>query len=237
MLNNRQIVCEKRRWQENLQVHTHPFGQLLFALQGELFMETETRVSTIDRHNLIYLPPDCKHRFSAKTGWTEGLVVDIPLELVCDPAQPDIVCYVNQDWAALRMLLLSETSRKYPAYSPLLVYTFHLLMEHRQPPSMCFIREHFNEPVTLKMLAEIEGYNPTYYCHWFKQRVGLTPQQYIRQLRIEKAKQLLLESDYALGTISDMTGFKHQSHLTKLFKQIERISPLTYRIQNRYKKS
>ena len=83
----------------------------------------------------------------------------------------------------------------------------------------------------------MEHFNASYYSQWFKSRMNMTPMQYVRQLRVQEAKRLLLETDYTIADITQAVGYSCQSHLTKVFEQLEQISPFAFRIQNRHKKN
>ena len=53
--------------------------------------------------------------------------------------------------------------------------------------------------------------------------------EYIRKLRVEKAKDLLVSTNYKLTQIAYLSGFSDQSHFTKIFKEVMEKSPSNYR--------
>ena len=57
----------------------------------------------------------------------------------------------------------------------------------------------------------------------------MTPQQYVMQQRIEKAKDLLAQHSLPIVEISLRTGFKNQSHFTTLFRKFTNFTPKTWR--------
>lgn len=240
MSHSEGIICEKRTWEEKKLIHTHDFGHLLFPLKGELSIQTRNQVAVMNDRKLFFLPPDCEHIFSSQKGWTECLVVDIPVFLA--PYLPRLesndgrLLDINKNWHALRSLILSESDKKYQSLNHLLHYSFRLLQEDREPISIQYLNTHCFEQISIEMLAELEHYNVSYYSQWFQQKMHMTPQQYLRLLRLKEAKLLLKETDYSLSYIAQAVGYSHQSYLTKLFKQSENITPLAYRINNRNKK-
>jgi transcriptional regulator GlxA family with amidase domain len=72
---------------------------------------------------------------------------------------------------------------------------------------------------------------------WFKGKIGMTPTRYVKQLRLNEAKRLLLETDASIADITQEVGYSCQSHLTKVFEETEQTTPLLYRTQNKHKKS
>jgi AraC family transcriptional regulator len=68
-----------------------------------------------------------------------------------------------------------------------------------------------------------------HFARAFRKSTGLTPQQYLMQQRIERAKQLLASEDLPLVEISLRAGFKNQSHFTTLFRKFTKLTPKTWR--------
>jgi transcriptional regulator GlxA family with amidase domain len=66
----------------------------------------------------------------------------------------------------------------------------------------------------------------------FQKRTRLTVHQYIVQIRIEKAKDLLTNTNAPLKSIAFRTGFTDESHLCNVFKKTFAISPVEFRLQN-----
>ena len=67
-------------------------------------------------------------------------------------------------------------------------------MDNCAAPSIRYLSEHYDLPITVNQLAEMENYNVTYYNDWFKQQTGCSPSLYLRRIRIERAKELLLKT-------------------------------------------
>jgi AraC family transcriptional regulator len=57
----------------------------------------------------------------------------------------------------------------------------------------------------------------------------MTPQQFVMQERIERAKELLQSEDLPIVEVSLLTGFKNQSHFTSLFRKFTRLTPKIWR--------
>lgn len=59
---------------------------------------------------------------------------------------------------------------------------------------IAYIHQHLYEPLSLEQLARYAAYSPYHFLRIFKSRVGLSPQYYISSLRLQKAKDLLLQT-------------------------------------------
>lgn len=92
-----------------------------------------------------------------------------------------------------------------------------------------FIEAHFDRPITLARLAAVVNLSPFHFHRQFKQSAGLTPRKYIYQLRIERAKTLLCDSDLPLADVAIQVGFADQSHFTVSFRRATSMTPRTYR--------
>ena len=88
-----------------------------------------------------------------------------------------------------------------------------------------YIHEHLDGNLKLVELSAIAQISPYHFLRLFKQRMGITPHQYILRSRIEKVKYLLQHSDFSIADIAMRTGFSDQSHLTRCFKRMVGVTP------------
>jgi AraC family transcriptional regulator len=98
-----------------------------------------------------------------------------------------------------------------------------------------YIDEHLAERLSLETIAQQIGISQFYFCHLFKQSMGVSPYQYLLQQRIERAKHLLLQTSPNIADIALAVGFSNQSHFTRQFKQVVGITPkrFVHQEQNR----
>lgn len=108
-------------------------------------------------------------------------------------------------------------------------YLYGKLIENCAAPSIRYIAEHYDLPITVNQLAEIENYNATYYSDWFKQQTGVSPSMYLRSIRISRAKELLEDTNYTVMDIAVMVGYSSNSTFTRAFHSIVGMTPKEYR--------
>ncbi|HRH49133.1 MAG TPA: chromate resistance protein [Panacibacter sp.] len=90
-----------------------------------------------------------------------------------------------------------------------------------------------NLTLSLKEISKGLNVHPSYLSREFsKYFEDLSFGEYIRKLRIEKAIQLMLSSDYSLTEIAYLTGFSDQSHFTRIFKKHTGKNPSAYKKSN-----
>ena len=94
-----------------------------------------------------------------------------------------------------------------------------------------YIHSHLYRDLPLTEIAAIAQISPYHFLRLFKQRMGMTPHQYILQRRIEQAQYLLQHSDLSIAQIATQTGFCDQSHLTRYFKRRVGITPKLWQAQ------
>lgn len=92
-----------------------------------------------------------------------------------------------------------------------------------------FLRESFTEHVTLAQIASAAGVHPVYLAREFRRFHGCTMGEYIRRLRVERARRQLSSSDESLATIATGSGFSDQSHFSRIFKRLVGMTPAHYR--------
>lgn len=92
-----------------------------------------------------------------------------------------------------------------------------------------FIEAHLEEDLGLQEIAAVANLSQFHFARAFRKTTGQTPQHYVMERRIERAKQLLASGDLPLVEISLRTGFKNQSHFTTLFRKFTTLTPKTWR--------
>jgi len=95
-----------------------------------------------------------------------------------------------------------------------------------------YIEANLDEDVGLAQLAAVAGLSQFHFARAFRKTTGVTPQQYLMQRRIERAKELLSNDELPIVEISLRTGFKNQSHFTTLFRKFTNLTPKTWRDLN-----
>jgi two-component system response regulator YesN len=89
---------------------------------------------------------------------------------------------------------------------------------------MDYIKSNYREPITLQQLSNHLFLSPNYLCSLFKQETGITIVDYIKQFRIEMAKQLLESSHLKVYEIAESVGFTSSSYLCRVFKEMTGIN-------------
>ena len=92
-----------------------------------------------------------------------------------------------------------------------------------------YIQENYDRNISLEELGELVNLHPRYLCTLFKQVSGKTITELLREIRIEKAKRLLLYTSLSITEIALEVGFGDSQYFSRIFNQSEEISPTAYR--------
>ncbi len=88
-----------------------------------------------------------------------------------------------------------------------------------------YIMEHFPAEISLNEVAGALSLSPGYFSTIFKQYTGICFTDYVTEIKIDKAKKLLRETDSKIYEISDLLGFQNAYYFSKVFKKVTGMTP------------
>jgi AraC-like DNA-binding protein len=94
-----------------------------------------------------------------------------------------------------------------------------------------FVTEHYGDAIEVADIAAQSGLSVSQLQREFSRLFGITPNQYIREVRVGVARHLLETSEESMASIAADCGFYDQSHLTRQFKAATGLTPRAYREQ------
>jgi len=92
-----------------------------------------------------------------------------------------------------------------------------------------YINQHYNEELSLEKISKQIYISPYYLSHCFKDFTGISFNEYIKKLRIEEAKTLLLTTNLAVGEIGKRVGYCDPNYFGRVFKNTVGMAPSKYR--------
>ncbi len=95
------------------------------------------------------------------------------------------------------------------------------------------IRRNLRTDITLDGIAEAVHLSRYYICYLFKKQTGITPFQYLLELRIAEAKRLLSATDEAVNAIAERVGFNNTNYFNRVFRVSVGLTPTEYRSNTR----
>lgn len=95
-----------------------------------------------------------------------------------------------------------------------------------------FIRNNYETDLQISELATTLAVDRTYLHRLFKKELDMSPKEYLTEVRIRKAKELLTNTDYPINTIAQSVGYEDAQQFSRIFKQKTKQTPSNYRKGN-----
>ena len=92
-----------------------------------------------------------------------------------------------------------------------------------------YVNQNFTRKIKSENVAAVTGLSTSRCLHLFKEETGVSLSEYVKKLRVDYGKYLLLNTDITLADCAIEAGFFDQSHFTKTFKQVEKMTPSQFR--------
>ena len=92
-----------------------------------------------------------------------------------------------------------------------------------------YMNGNFKRDLTLNEVANSVYLNPSYFSSLFKQSMGVSFKEYLTDMRIEEARQMLIKTNASIVDIALSCGFTNQSYFSKVFKAKTGFSPKSFR--------
>ncbi|MFE4712476.1 helix-turn-helix domain-containing protein [Paenibacillus sp. NPDC056722] len=101
-------------------------------------------------------------------------------------------------------------------------------MDIRLKLTLDYLQNHYREDIRIDKLAEMAELHPSYYSQVFKQAMDKSPVVFLTHLRMNKAKEMLLQSDKAIRDIATDVGYKDEFYFSRRFKESSGYSPRVF---------
>jgi AraC-like DNA-binding protein len=92
-----------------------------------------------------------------------------------------------------------------------------------------WLEVNYSSTVTISEIAEYIGLNRKYFSRIFKREIGMSPQNFLINFRLNKACELMMNNQLSIGEISRSVGYVDQLLFSKIFKKFKGVSPNNYR--------
>ncbi len=127
------------------------------------------------------------------------------------------------------LALLSESSDIAFINSDLYMPTNEKSKKDRLSAVFEYLKENYNEEISLIKIAEIANLTPTSFCRMFKLKTKKSFVEYLNEIRVSNACKLLIETDLGISEIAYKCGYKTASNFNQLFKKLTGTTPKEYR--------
>lgn len=203
-------------WQEQQDTVTN---HTLHLYLHPSFLRSTAEAIELDYNQILIAP---------QFGISDEHIHHIAMSLHCELHESNVVGRVYAD--SLARVLAMQLVRRYSYLKDLHVNRGGMT-PRRLRKAIAFINENLDEEQTVALAAVAEAVQMSYFhfSRAFKQSTGSSPNVYMTERRIERAKKLLSETDLPIADIALRTGFASQSHFTTTFRKLVWTTPKAFR--------
>ena len=245
-------------WHSTL--HTHPFTELFYVVDGKGEFNIQGQRFPVKSNDFVIINPQVEHtELSSPDEPLEYIVLGINglsfsnLTPVSEGGHPfsffnlrdeqkDILRYLN---AMVQEATSQQMSYELVCHNLLEILLIKILRhqhfdlevgkQSKATKDISFIKHYletyYHESIQLEDLASMTHLSRFYISHSFKKEIGMSPMEYLIDIRIKESKILLRTTNYSISQVADIVGFTTPTYFSKQFRKSTGISPTDYREQ------
>lgn len=224
---------------------------LMYIVAGELELEMPRGAKTLTSGNFVFFPPKFRYRYAHKATseieymWLHFTGSDVMpiIEKYGLKIYPEINKIENDDDIIARFKNIFSAFVKHDEFKEdelsILLDRLLITLARRVAGSnvrdlmlkrsIMFINQNYNLNISIPELAKIENLSVSRYNTLFNKVTGISPVQYITNMRLTSACDLLVNTDLPIKQIAQMVGYTDAHFFSRIFKAKIGISPAVYR--------
>lgn len=230
--------------------HSHDFYQYLYVKSGSGCMQAGDEKFPLEAGKIYVLPPHVQHHIQSSADGMTTCELKFHTNGDAVPRFSMIIDLADSHAELIFEEMFNEVTHMHVGYEEMLsvkLEELHLWMlrlstradvqdkplSYSQTFSnvIFYMERHLAEEVSLKTLSDIAHMEKIYFLKKFKSEVGTTPVNYLRRLRINQSKKLLINSEFNITQIACTVGFQSVHHFSNVFKKLVGMSPSEYKKQ------
>ena len=250
------MLEKTENWNMN-DLHSHPHYEIYYLEKGERMFFLSNALYKITAPTLVIIPPYIMHKteggpfskynVNVEENYLNSFEADVLKELSLKIIIPD----EKQNEEIIRLLQTLKIPYKNSKHSDAVTQTLFsyfilklselktgqaenvTLQNNRVPPVILkiidYLNENYSKCITLDTISKEFFISAPTIIYNFKKHTNCAPIEFLLNVRLNKAKQLLVSTNISIGKIADMCGFSSANYFGLIFKKKEGISPAKYR--------
>lgn len=232
----------KHTAQKNVFVpHRHDFYEVIYFLKGKGKSVIGNEEFAILPHRYCVVPPNVEH---VELLEDDAEILFVGFKLNNNRLSDGLRLQQDETSVALRLLesILNEykhqkTGYKEAAAAYLQLLLIRLVRENTKDSKECrdlyyvktYLEQYYGQKINFRELSALTGYSYDYFRHMFKLRYGTSPQEYLIDVRLEQAKNMLMNSRLSCTQIANSCGFSNSGQMSVMIKRKYGKTPLELR--------
>lgn len=235
-----------KKWKKTV---PHASSCLYFITKGEYTAYVENKVYHVKENDVLYLPVNISYYAESDGSKLEFINIFFDMSVNSADTSNYFSSFHIYNMPSLKSLFTNihneyntPSFRQIVASKKLLYDIFDVIISEEMKKSIYhaeysalsasikYLESNYHRPdISIDYLANLSNYTPAHFITLFKRIFYVTPQKYLTDLRISKAKELLLYSSYSITEIASMTGYSCPAYFSAAFKTTTGIAPSTFR--------
>ena len=215
--------------------HSHAdFHEVIVIISGAIETQTKAGVLVGRTGSVLVYPRSASHAERSLT--SQGLrMLYIGFTGPLSHGEASVREFSDGRCTALARWIIDDTASGASGRAPAVEALGLLLAYYNRPAERAlpaeiervqtFVRDRLSRPLTLNALAEAAGCSPFHFARQFAAATGVPPMRYVRRMRVETARTLLLTTAMPLRAIAPLVGLSDERELIRVFKRETGMTP------------
>ncbi|CAM3473583.1 AraC family transcriptional regulator [Parendozoicomonas haliclonae] len=217
--------------------HFHDWHQLVLPLKGVIDIEIPGFAGSVRPGECVFIHSGQLHHFKANAK-ARFVVADMHHVPWVDDSTGWTVFSLSQPMVRYLEFIAAQLEHQVnPDLEHAMMETFTLLLAEQEPHRQLSARirqvqehiaSHLQDSLTITDLAAVACLSPTQFKKVFREQTGLSPLKYMTQVRMDKAKALLMHTDYPVQQVAEQVGYSDLSAFSRRFSSYFGLSPRAF---------
>ena len=236
----------QKRWTKTIPNYTY---SIYYIVKGEYIAYIDNKKFNVVENDILYIPIDVNYR--AEGGFSDIEFINIFFDATASVSESSnfFSAFHRYNIPSLKSLFVNinneyntHSFRQQIASKKILYDIFDILLSEEMKKSVynaeysalnasiSYLENNYSkQDITIDYLANLSNYTTAHFITLFKRIFNTTPQKYLTNIRIKKAKELLLYSSYSITEIASLTGYSCPAYFSAAFKTATGCSPAFFR--------
>lgn len=222
---------------------------LAFGIEGKNILKVENKELIIGKNDIVFIPHNMIYRGESPEIPARMMVVRFEATDICGFYEPFSLS--PNKWEKFEEIFFEmrdkfivepfgyKTELKGMLYTVITRIIKELASENKEERgykkiknSILYIHENYTDPeMSIGKVAEMSGISEVHFRRIFKEVFDMSPLSYVTEIRLKKAKELLIHTGYSIGVVADMVGIYDEVYFSKYFKKHTGKTPNEFRKQ------
>ena len=205
--------------------HVHPFNEIFYLSSGECTSFIDHNIYKFGKGDLVIVPSGCLHRTTYNGKGMHERIVALLDKLIFENDSPDELSPAFIKVGLIELLLFIIRCKNYEENVIKEIDVDNRIIQE----VATYIYEHYADNLSLEYVADKFNLSRSYLSKKFKTATGFGFKEYIINVRIQNACNLLLETNKSITDIAFECGFNDSNYFGDAFRKAKGISPHKYR--------